>query len=183
MRTSARRILTVTSTLLALGVLPGPADPGGLTELAGAWWPSGVAHAQTPAPQPAASPPLPECRSQSSGEKPRATTDDIVNCVVERLGPSRVRLTVAYTYASPLGRQNIWLGVDLLAGGNRLKWFGYRPAPINTSSGTASIEIVYGVNNPPPDRLLTDQVEFFLYVGGGQIFYRKLFTFKNEWQL
>ncbi|MDR7481701.1 MAG: hypothetical protein QN183_10730 [Armatimonadota bacterium] len=34
---------------------------------------------------------------------------------------ARLRVTVAYTYASPLGQQNVWLGADLLAGGHRLK--------------------------------------------------------------
>ncbi len=70
-----------------------------------------------------------------------------------------------------------------MAGGNRLKWFGYRPAPIMTSSGTASLELVYGVNNPAAGKLATDQVEFFMYVGGGQIFLRKAFVLKHEWQL
>ena len=124
-----------------------------------------------------------ECRPAGAGERPSATADDIVNCVYERLGSGRIRLTVAYTYASPLGRQNIWLGVDVLAGGNRLKWFGYRPAPITSSSGAASIEIIFGVNNPPAQRLMTDQVEFFMYVGGGQIFYRKIFNLRLEWSL
>ena len=141
------------------------------------------------APSPAApspvtpSPQASECRPAAGGERPSATADDIVNCVYERLGSGRIRLTVAYTYASPLGRQNIWLGVDVLAGGNRLKWFGYRPAPITSSSGTASIEIIFGVNNPPAQRLATDQVEFFMYVGGGQIFSRKIFNLKVEWSL
>ncbi len=124
-----------------------------------------------------------ECRAQSANERPSATSDDIVNCVVQRLGPSKVKLTVTYTYASPLGNQNILLGVDLLADGNRLKWFGYRPAPVNGSGGTATIEVVFGVNSPPAGKLTTDQVEFFMYVGGGQIFYRKMFTLKNDWQL
>lgn len=30
---------------------------------------------------------------------------------------------------------------------------------------------------------MTDQVEFFMYVGGGQIFYRKIFNLKLEWSL
>jgi hypothetical protein len=136
----------------------------------------------TPAPQ-ATALPVPECQARSPGSRPSATTDDIVNCVVERLSASRIRVTVAYTYASPLGKPNIWLGTDLLAGGNRLKWFGYRPAPITASSGTASIEVVFGVNGPPAGKLVTDQVEFFLYVGGGQIFYRKTFALKHEWSL
>ncbi|MGH2396696.1 MAG: hypothetical protein ACRDFW_06850 [bacterium] len=133
------------------------------------------------APAPAA--PGAECRPQNPGERPSATSDDIVNCVVQRLGPSRAKLTVTYTYASPLGNQNILLGVDMLADGNRLKWFGYRPAPVNGSSGTASIEVVFGVNNPPAGKLTTDQIEFFMYVGGGQIFYRKMFALKHDWQL
>ena len=132
---------------------------------------------------PAASPQAAECRTQSAGERPSATTDDIANCMVERLGPARIRLSVAYTYASPLGKQNILLGVDVLSGGNRLKWFGYRPAPMTTSSGTASLEIVFGLNNPPAGKLTTDQVEFFMYVGGGQIFYRKMYSLKHNWQL
>lgn len=135
-----------------------------------------------PAPQLAAAT-APECQARSAGERPSATTDDIVNCVVERLGASRARLTVAYTYASPLGKPNIWLGTDLLAGGNRLKWFGYRPAPITASSGTVTLEVVFGVNSPPAGKLATDQVEFFMYVGGGQIFYRKVFALKHEWSL
>ena len=146
---------------------------------------AGLAAPATPAApsaQPAGSP-VAECQTRSAGERPSATTDDIVNCVVERLSASRIRVTVAYTYASPLGKQNIWLGTDLLAGGNRLKWFGYRPAPITASSGTASIEVVFGMNSPPAGKLVTDQVEFFLYVGGGQIFYRKTFALKHEWSL
>ena len=131
----------------------------------------------------AAAAPTAECRSQSASERPSAPSDDIVNCVVQRLGPSRVKLTVTYTYASPLGNQNILLGVDLLADGNRLKWFGYRPAAVNGSGGTATIEVVFGVNSPPAGKLTTDHVEFFMYVGGGQIFYRKMFTLKNDWQL
>lgn len=131
----------------------------------------------------AAAAPSAECRLQSASERPSATSDDIVNCVVQRVGPSRAKLTVTYTYASPLGNQNILLGVDLLADGNRLKWFGYRPAPVNGSGGTATIEVVFGVNSPPAGKLTTDHVEFFMYVGGGQIFYRKMFTLKNDWQL
>jgi hypothetical protein len=131
----------------------------------------------------AAAPPVGECRPQSAGEKPSPTADDIVNCVVERLAGNRVRLTVSYTYASPLGRTNIWLGVDVLAGGNRLKWFGYRPAPITASSGTGALELIFGVNDPPARTLATDQVEFFMYVGGGQIFYRRLFAARLDWQL
>jgi hypothetical protein len=130
----------------------------------------------------AAPAPVAECRTQSAGERPRATADDIVNCVYARLGPGRVRLTVAYTYASPLGKENIWMGVDVLAEGNRLKWFGYRPVSIAGSSGTASVELIFGVNSPPARSLTTDQVEFFLYVGGGQIFFRKVFALKLDWQ-
>ncbi len=133
--------------------------------------------AAAPAPTPVA-----ECRAQSAGERPSPTADDIVNCVFERLGAGRVRLSVSYTYASPLGKSNIWLGMDVLAGGNRLKWFAYRPVPITASSGTAAMELIYGVNGPPARTLTTDHVEFFIYVGGGQIFYRKLFTAKLDWQ-
>lgn len=143
--------------------------------LAGAATPGALAG---PAPAP-----LSECRVQSAGEKPSATTDDIVNCVVEQQSPTRVRISATYTYASPLGNQNIWMGLDVLAGGNRLKWFNYRVVPITKSSGTASFEIAYGQSNPPAGKLTTDQVEFFLYVGGGQIFYRRMFSFKHDWQL
>ena len=136
----------------------------------------GTPAAATPAP-------VPECRAQPAGERPSTTADDIVNCVYTRLSPGRARLSVTYIYASPLGKENIWMGVDVLAGGNRLKWFGYRPVPITTSSGTAAVELIFGVNNPPARSLSTDQVEFFLYVGGGQIFFRKLFTLKLDWQL
>ena len=136
----------------------------------------GTPAAATPAP-------VPECRAQPTGERPSATADDIVNCVYTRLGPGRVRLSAAYTYASPLGKENIWMGVDVLAGGNRLKWFGYRPVSITASSGTVSVELIFGVNNPPARSLSTDQVELFLYVGGGQIFFRKVFTLKLDWQL
>ncbi len=137
----------------------------------------GIPAAPTPASQPS------ECRLQSAGEKPSATTDDIVNCVVEQQSPTRVRINVTYTYASPLGNQNIWMGLDVLAGGNRLKWFNYRVVPITRSSGTASFEIAFGQSNPPAGKLSTDQVEFFMYVGGGQIFYRKTYSFKHDWQL
>jgi len=134
---------------------------------------------------PAAAGPAPmivDCRAQSAGERPRTTADDIAGCVYTRLGPGRVRLTVAYTYASSLGKENIWLGVDVLAEGNRLKWFGYRPVPIKGSSGTAALELIFGVNDPPARSMSTDQLEFFLYVGGGQIFFRKLFALKLDWQ-
>jgi hypothetical protein len=141
--------------------------------------PSPAAVAQSPAVVP---PPPGECRAQSAGERPRATADDIANCVYTRLGQGRVRLAVAYTYASSLGKQNIWLGVDVLAEGNRLKWFGYRPVPITGSSGTAAVELIFGVNDPPTRSLITDQIEFFMYVGGGQIFYRKMFALKLDWQ-
>jgi hypothetical protein len=138
-------------------------------------WPAGsVAAAPTP---------VAECRAQAPGERPSPTADDIVNCVYARLSPGRVRVTVTYTYASPLGKANVWMGVDVLAGGNRLKWFSYRPVAITGSSGTASVELIFGVNNPPARSLSTDQVEFFLYVGGGQIFFRKLFALKLDWQL
>lgn len=75
------------------------------------------------------------------------------------------------------------MGVDVLAGANRLKWFGYRPIPITASAGVAEIEIVFGLNNPASRTLTTDQIELFMYVGGGQIFFRKLFNLKLEWQL
>lgn len=151
-------------------------------------WPGGpsLAAAPTPAPvvqSPAMAPaPMVECRAQSAGDRPRATADDLANCMYTREGPGRVRLSVAYTYASSLGKQNIWLGVDVLAEGNRLKWFGYRPVPITGSSGTASVELIFGVNDPPARALSTDEVEFFMYVGGGQIFFRKMFALKLDWQ-
>jgi hypothetical protein len=110
------------------------------------------------------------------------TADDITDCVVSTVSPTRVRLSVAYTYASPMGTQNIWMGIDVLAGGNRLRWFGYRPVPITASSGTATFEILFGLNNPPKGTLVTDQIEVFMYVGGGQIFYRRLFAFQHTWQ-
>lgn len=131
----------------------------------------------------APAPPVGECQMRSAGARPSPTSDDIVNCVIEEQSPTRVRTSVAYTYASPLGNQNIWMGLDILAGGNRLKWFNYRVVPITRSSGVATFEIAYGQNNPPAGRLTTDQIEFFLYVGGGQIFYRKVFTFRHDWQL
>jgi len=141
---------------------------------------TGAPPARRPA---AAAPPLPECRPQSGGERPSATADDITDCVFARLGPGRVRLSVAYTYASPLGKQNIWMGLDVLAGGNRLKWFSYRPVAIASSGGNATFEVIFGVNSPPARTLATDQVEFFLYVGGGQIFYRRLFNVRLDWSL
>lgn len=159
-RASMLRLVLLFITILPLAA-PGPTAP-----------PAAVAATATA-----------ECRPTGAGEKANATADDLVNCVAERLAPSRVRFSVTYTYASSLGRQNIWLGADILAGGNRLKWFGYRPAPINGSSGTASLELVFGLNNPPAGKLTTDQVEFFMYVGGGQVFYRKVFTLKQDWQL
>jgi hypothetical protein len=109
-----------------------------------------------------AAPSVGECRSQSAGERPVLTADDIVNCVISSTSPTRVRLSVAFTYASAMGNQNIWMGIDMLAGGNRLKWFGFRPVPITTSSGTATFEIHHGQNNPPMGTLVTDQIEFFL---------------------
>ena len=132
-------------------------------------------------PAAAAPAPVAQCRVQPAGERSRATADDIVNCAYTRLGPGRVRLTVAYTYASSLGKENIWMGVEVLAGGNRLKWFAYRPVAI-ASSGTASVELIFGVNDPPARSLSTDQVEFFMYVGGGQIFFRKVFALTLDWQ-
>lgn len=161
MRRSAILILaTVLVSMLASTAFPGPSAPPGAIAAAAA-----------------------ECRPASAGERPNATADDLVNCVTEKLAPSKVRVSVTYTYASSLGRQNIWMGADVLAGGNRLKWFGYRPAPIGASSGTVSLELVFGLNNPPAGKLTTDQVEFFMYVGGGQVFYRKMFTLKQDWQL
>ncbi len=160
-RTAILTLVTVLVSILTATAQPGSSAP-----------PAAVAAAPTA-----------ECRPASAGEKPSATADDLVNCVTERLAPSRVRFSVAYTYASSLGKQNIWMGADVLAGGNRLKWFGYRPAPIGASSGTASLELVFGLNNPPAGKLTTDQVEFFMYVGGGQVFYRKMFTLKQDWQL
>lgn len=135
------------------------------------------------APAAAAPTPIPECRAQAPGEHPSSTADDIVNCIYTRLSQGRVRMTVTYTYASPLGKENIWMGVDVLAGGNRLKWFSYRPVAITGSRGTATVELIFGVNTPPARSLSTDQVEFFLYVGGGQIFFRKMFALKLDWQL
>jgi hypothetical protein len=152
-----------------------------------ALWPGGAsleaASTSPPAVQPAPpTAPVVECHAQSSGDRPRLTADDVADCVYTRLGPGRVRLTVAYTYASSLGKQNIWLGVDVLAEGSRLKWFGYRPVAITGSSGAASVELIFGVNDPPARSLTTDQVEFFMYVGGGQIFFRKMFALKLDWQ-
>jgi hypothetical protein len=137
------------------------------------------------APEPLRAAPVPagDCRPQSANERPNLTADDIVNCVVTDASAARMRVSVAYTYASPMGNQNIWMGIDVLAGGNRLKWYGYRPVAVTGSTGTATIEIVYGQNNPPKGRITTDQVEFFMYVGGGQIFYRRLFNLKHDWQL
>ena len=40
----------------------------------------------------AAAPPGPECRPQSAGERPSATSDDIVNCIFVLLGPGRMGL-------------------------------------------------------------------------------------------
>jgi hypothetical protein len=140
---------------------------------------TGAAPSPTATPTPAAA----ECRAQSGGERPSPITDDVVNCVITQAAPQRVRVTVNYTYASPLGNRGIWMGVDVLAAGNRLKWFGYRPAAITGSTGTATIEIVYGQNSPPKDPIATDQIELFMYVGGGQIFYRKIFALKHEWRL
>jgi len=160
MRTALLTLTTVLVSMLTLTVLPASSAPPGAMAAAAA-----------------------ECHPASAGEKPNATADDLVNCVAERLASSRVRVSVTYTYASSLGKQNIWMGADVLAGGNRLKWFGYRPAPIGASSGTASLELVFGLNNPPAGKLTTDQVEFFMYVGGGQVFYRKMFTLKQDWQL
>jgi hypothetical protein len=140
---------------------------------------TGAAPSPTATPAPAGA----ECRAQSAGDRPSLVTDDIVNCVITLTAPQRVRLTVNYTYASPLGNRGIWMGVDVLAAGNRLKWFGYRPAAITGSSGTATIEIMYGQNAPPRDPLSTDQIELFMYVGGGQIFYREIFALKHEWRL
>ena len=130
-----------------------------------------------------AAPVAAECRLQSAGEKPSLAADDIVDCVTSNPSSTRLRVRVAFTYASPLGGQNIWMGLDVLSGGNRLKWFGYRPVPITRSSGTAEFEILYGPNDPPKGKLVTDQIEVFMYVGGGQIFYRRLFNLKHEWQL
>ena len=148
---------------------------------------AGTARTTGAAPAPAASPTpataAAECRTQSAAERPSPITDDIVNCVVTQTTPTRARLTVTYTYASPLGNRGIWMGIDVLAAGNRLKWFGYRPAAITASSGTATIEVVYGQNSPPKDAISTDQIEFFMYVGGGQIFHRKVFALKHEWKL
>jgi len=124
---------------------------------------------------------LPECKAQAGSDQPIVTKDDVANCVVEKLGPSRVKLTVAYTFASQPGSKNIFLGADVLAGGNRLKWFSLRPVAITKSTGTVSVELNFGANDPPK-QLTTDQVEFYMYVGGGQIFFRKMFTLKNDWQ-
>lgn len=88
----------------------------------------------------------------------------------------------AYTYASPLGSSNIWIGAELLAGGTRLKWFGFRPAPVTASAGRASVDMLYGYNSPPPS-VTTDQIEFFMYVGGAQVFSRKMFSLRLDWRL
>lgn len=133
--------------------------------------------------QAAPAPTIGECRSQGAGERANLTSDDVVNCVVGSASATRLRVGVTYTYASPLGRQNIWMGIDVLSGGNRLKWFGYRPVAITGGSGTAEFEIIYGLNDPPKGKLTTDQIEFFMYVGRGQIFHRRLFTLKHDWQL
>jgi hypothetical protein len=125
--------------------------------------------------------PQPECRLQAGSDQPATTKDDIANCVVEKLGPSRIKLTVAYTFASQPGSRNVFLGADVLAGGNRLKWFSLRPVAVTRSTGTLSLEINYGTNDPPK-QVTTDQVEFYMYVGGGQIFFRKMFALKNDWQ-
>ncbi len=140
-----------------------------------------------PIPAPTASPAQAsqgsECRPVAGDDRLNEGGNDIANCVVELKGPTRVRLSVRYAYTSTLGTQNIWMGLDVLAGGNRLRWFNYRVVPITGSSGTASFEIAYGQNNPPAGKLTTDQVEFFMYVGGGQIFSRRMFNVNLDWQL
>lgn len=124
-----------------------------------------------------------QCRSQSSGELPSPSRDDITDCVVEQLSSARIRLSISYTNFSRRGNTNTWLGADVLAGNSRLKWFGYRPAQILDPAGRASIEIVFGVERPPIDTVTTDQVELFMFVGKGEIFYRQAFNLKFDWKL
>lgn len=123
-----------------------------------------------------------QCGGQSSGKQPNPSRDDMTNCIVEQLNLSRIRVSVSYTNFSRRGNANTWLGADVLASGTRLKWFGYRPAQL-VDSGKATVEIIFGVESPPSDRATTDQVELFMFVGKGEIFYRKAFNLNHEWKL
>lgn len=133
-----------------------------------------LAHAAPAQPEP--------CLERSASVRPQPTADDLADCVYQRLDARRIRVTVAYTYASPLGAQNIWLTANVVAGGAALKWFGVRPAPITGSRGTATLELIYGFNSPPP-AITSDAVEFLMFVGGAQVFFKKTFGLRAEWRL
>ncbi len=62
------------------------------------------------------------------------------------------------------------------------EWFGVRPAPITGSKGTATLEMQYGYNAPPAT-VTTDAIEFSMYVGGAQVFFRKTFALALDWRL
>ncbi len=127
--------------------------------------------------------PAPVCRQGAQPGAGAASGDDITDCTYERLGPARLRLTVMYSYSGSRGLTNVWLGADALAGGTRFKIFGFRPIPVARGSGRVTSTELFFTEKPPTATLTTDRVELFMYVGGGEIFVRRTFLLRFDWQL
>lgn len=112
---------------------------------------------------------------------PTQQTNDIRNFWVVSVSNNVLRFTVDYTYSGDHG-DNTWLGAYALKGCQRLIWFGYSPDRVTRGSESATIELEFGFNNPPPS-VTTDQIRVDMYVGGGSEFYTKTFNYTKTWSI
>ena len=108
-------------------------------------------------------------------------TDDISNFQASSVSDKKTLITVDYSYNTDHG-DNVFLGAYALRDGKKTIWFGYGPARASRGSGSATISLTFGYNNPPTS-VTTDQVMVNMYVGGGSAFYSETFDYTKTWSL
>lgn len=105
--------------------------------------------------------------------------DKISNFKVNSISNKEITISVDYTYNSDHGT-NVFMGAYAVKDGQKLLWYGFSPSKVNQGTGSGTIGITFGYNNPPAS-VTTDQIQVDLYVGGGSAFYSEKFDYSKTW--
>jgi hypothetical protein len=109
---------------------------------------------------------------------PGHAANQIESVAVTSEGTDEVVLTVVYTYDGDRGG-NVAISAVMAQDGAPSAHYAYRPGRVERGRHRTQVQL--GTTQSAPATFSTDQIQVAMYVGGGETFVRRLFSYAKTW--
>jgi hypothetical protein len=109
---------------------------------------------------------------------PGQAANQIESVAIASESTNEVVLTVIYSYDGDRG-SNVAISAVMASDGEPSAHYGYRPGRVER--GRHRTQVRLGTNQSAPATFSTDQIEVAMYVGGGEAFLKRQFSYAKTW--